>query len=65
MKVVIEYQGKTYESEETSEKSAEEIAEMFYENFSDMTKLKFKQKDGSVFLIGERALQSAVIMFLP
>lgn len=65
MKVVIDYQGKIYESGETNDYSADDFAEMFYENFSEMTKFKLGLASGGSVILGERALQSAVIMFIP
>lgn len=65
MKVIVEYQGKRYESKENTEHSPDEVAEMFYENFDSMRKFQMKLADGGSLILGERALQSAVVMFLP
>lgn len=65
MKVAIEYQGKRYESNETTEHTVGEVSEMFYKSFDDMTKFKMELPGGGALIIGKDALQSAVVMFLP
>jgi hypothetical protein len=65
MKMILEYQGKTYETMETDEKTAEGVAEVFYKNFDGMDRLKMNLADGSFLVIGKAALQSAVLRFLP
>ena len=65
MKVVLEYQGNRYESAENTGHTADEVAEMFSAKFSLMDKFKMELKDGGSLLIGNKAIQSAVLTFLP
>ena len=65
MKIIVEYQGKQYESKSDDEHNAEEISEMFYENFADMNKFKMELVGGGSIVLGKIALQSAVVLFLP
>ncbi len=65
MKLVIEYQGKQYESVENTNHTCEEIADAIYENFSEMTKFQLEMPNGGILILGERALKSAVFIFLP
>lgn len=65
MRIVVEYHGKVYKSKETCEVSVEEAANAVYENFSTLNKIKLDLEDGGYLVLGERALQSAVFMFLP
>lgn len=65
MKVVVEYQGKRYESKCNADITPAEAVEVLYKNFSNTTKFTMELADGGNLILGERALQSAVILFLP
>lgn len=65
MKIIVEYQGKQYESKRDDENNAEEISEMFYENLADMNEFKMELVGGGSIVLGKIALQSAVVLFLP
>lgn len=65
MKVVIEYQGKRYESVETTDPTPEEVSESIFKDLALMQKFKMNLADGGVLILGDRALQSAVILVLP
>ena len=65
MKIILEYNDKTYESAETDDEKAGEIFETFYDNFSNIDRFKMILKDGSLLIIGKAAIQSAVLIFVP
>jgi hypothetical protein len=65
MHIVIKYNGNTYTSAPNNDKTAEEVAEMFYEDFIEMGKFKMLLNDGGVLLIGSKAVQEAVFIFMP
>ena len=64
MKIIIEYQGNTYESKEDKNHTAEQIKDMMYKDFGDMNKLNFELKHGGFIILGSDALRSCVIKIL-
>lgn len=64
MKITVIYDGKEYESEDSDEMKTEEIAERLYEQLEEnqLNRFKMKLKDGGFLLLGEYAIQSAVII---
>lgn len=65
MKVVVEYQGKRYESAaENAGRTHKEAAADYYGMIEGERKLNMQLADGSIMVLGELALQSAVVIFL-
>ena len=65
MRIVIEYQGKTYEGECGPLEKPDKYANELYEHLEEMTKLRMRLAGGGVLLLGNIALQSAAIKILP
>jgi hypothetical protein len=65
MRIVIEYQGKTYEGECSPLEKPDKYANELYEHLEEMTKLRMRLAGGGVLLLGNIALQSAAIKILP
>lgn len=65
MKVVIVFHGNRYESQETTDHTADEVSELFYKDFSSMDKFKMELAGGGSLILGKDAVQNAVVMFLP
>lgn len=65
MRIVIEYQGKTYEGECSPLEKPDKYANELYEHLEEMTKLRMRLAGGGVLLLGKIALQSAAIKILP
>ncbi len=65
MRIIIEYQGNTYEGEHSHLDTADKCAEELYKNLEEMEKLRMRLHGGGVLLLGKIALQSAAITILP
>lgn len=63
MKVIIEYNGKTYESVETDESTAKELHEEIYRRMDESEKFRMELKDGGYLVVGKEVVQSAVFIF--
>ena len=64
MKIIIEYQGNTYESKEDKNHTAEQIKDLMYKDFENMNKLSLELKHGGFIILGSDALRSCVIKIL-
>jgi hypothetical protein len=61
MKIIVEYNGKSYESAENNDMTAEEVKTVMYERFDDFTKLEMELKMGGYLILGPDAVRSCVI----
>ena len=64
MKIIVEYNGNTYESAEKNEITAEQARTALYENFEDFTKLEVELKTGGYLILGRNAVCSCAITIL-
>ena len=64
MKIIIEYNGNTYEGLDTNKRTAKEGKDVMYANFEKLTKLSLELKDGGFIILGSDALRSCVIKIL-
>lgn len=66
MKVVIKYDGQTYESAEADGSgSFEELVEGMYDGIEKMLKFQVQLQDGSVMILGSEACKRAVFLIVP
>ena len=63
MKVIIEYNGKTYESVEIAGMTAKEMHDKISDFMESCTKFRMELKDGSYLAVGKEVMQSAVFIF--
>ena len=63
MQLTIHINGLTFKSKATDEMTAEKAKSVFYEQFEKMNKLEMETEDGGFLIIGEQALQNAVLIF--
>ena len=61
MRMIIEYNGKIYESESNAEVSAEAATDQMCEYINDLSYLKIKLKDGGFAILGKEAIKNCVI----
>lgn len=59
MKIIIEYQGNTYESPDNKSHTAEQAKDMMYKDFHSLDKLHMELKGGGFIIIGENVLKLA------
>jgi hypothetical protein len=64
MKIIVEHNGKTYESAENSDITAEQAKIAVYERFDDFTKFEMELKTGGYLLLGRDAVQSCAFTIL-
>jgi hypothetical protein len=64
MKMIIHYDGNTYETPSTDEATVADCAEALYSDLQRMNKLKIELKDGGFLLLGEQAVRRCAIMVL-
>lgn len=64
VKIVIEYQGKTYAGECSPLETPDKCADELFKNLEEMTKLRMRLDGGGALLLGKIALQSAAIKIL-
>ncbi|MCP5079877.1 MAG: hypothetical protein GY951_17720 [Psychromonas sp.] len=63
MKMTLHINGLTFTSASTDEVSVVDAKATIYENLENMNKLEMECEDGSFIVIGEKALQGAVMVF--
>ncbi len=63
MQLTIYVNGLTFKSQKSNEMTAEEAKDIFYDQFEKMNKLEMNLDDGGFLIIGEQALQNAVLVF--
>ncbi len=63
MHLTIYVNGLTFKSQKSNEMTAEEAKDIFYDQFEKMNKLEMNLDDGGFLIIGEQALQNAVLVF--
>lgn len=64
MKIIVEHNGKTYESAENNDMTAEQVKIAMYESFEDFTKLEMELKTGGYLILGRDAVRSCAITIL-
>ena len=64
MKIIIEYQGNTYESAEDKSHTAEQVKDMMYKDFERLNKIQLELEGGGFIILGENVLKSCVIKIL-
>ena len=64
MKIILEYQGKTYEGAVDKNHTAEEVRGMMYKDIASLDKLYMELAGGGFIVIGENVLKSCVIKIL-
>jgi len=64
MKVIINYDGKEYVSESTSEYTAEQAIEVFYERLEITNKFKVKLESGGILLLPSDAVKGCTMLFI-
>ena len=63
MQLTIYINGQTFKSKAGNEMTAEKAKDVFYAKFEKMNKLEMETDDGGFLIIGEQALQNAVLVF--
>lgn len=63
MQLTIYLNGLTFKSKVSNEMTAEEAKDVFYSQFENMNKVEMELDSGGFLVIGEQALQSAVLVF--
>lgn len=64
MKIIIEYQGKTYEGAEMKSCTHEEAVDILYKDFEKFSKFQMDLECGGTMIIGQDVLRSCVIKIL-
>lgn len=63
MQLTIYANGLTFKSKQSNEMTAEEAKDVFYAQFEKMNKVEMELDNGGFLIIGEQALQNAVLVF--
>ncbi len=63
MRIVLEYQDKIYYSERTSELTADQAAEKFYDIMSTLKVMKLNGEGGSILVFGVGVIQNCILRF--
>ncbi len=63
MQLIIYVNGLTFKSKQSNEMTAEKAKDVFYSQFEKMNKVEMELDDGGFLIIGEQALQNAVLVF--
>ncbi|MCP4100966.1 MAG: hypothetical protein GY750_06020 [Lentisphaerae bacterium] len=63
MKMTVHVNGLIFETPTTEEATVEEAKAAIYENIERLNKIEFETVDGSFVVMGEKSLQSAVLVF--
>ena len=64
MKIIIEYQGKTYESPISNEYTAKQLKDSMYKELDSIEKFSMELKGGGFVMLCKDALRSCVIKIL-
>ena len=64
MKIVVEYQGNTYDGAENKDYTAEEAKDLMYKDFEDIGKFAMELKEGGFIIVGEDVIKSCVFKFI-
>ena len=64
MKMIVHYDGNTYETPSTDEVAAVEAVEALYSDLDRLNKLKLELKGGGFLLLGEDAVKRCAIMVM-
>ncbi len=64
MKMIIHYDGNTYETPPTDEATAVDAAEALYSDLERLNKLKLELKGGGFLLLGGDAVKRCAIMVM-
>jgi hypothetical protein len=63
MQLTIYVNGLTFKSKSSRKMTAEKAKDVFYAQFEKMNKVEMELDDGGFLIIGEQALQNAVLVF--
>ncbi len=63
MQLTIYVNGLTFKSKQSNEMTAEKAKDVFYSQFEKMNKVEMELDYGGFLIIGEQALQNAVLVF--
>ena len=63
MQLTIYVNGLTFKSKSGNHMTAEKAKSIFYDQFEKMNKVEMELDDGGFLIIGEQALQNAVLVF--
>ena len=63
MQLTIYVNGLTFKSKQSNEMTADKAKDVFYSQFEKMNKVEMELDDGGFLIIGEQALQNAVLVF--
>lgn len=64
MKIIIDYNGKTYESRQSTTTTVEQMKQAIYSGFDDFMELEVELKDGGYLILGREAVRSCAIIIL-